>query len=839
MQCAILIVLLFSFTAVGGDFLLEANNVCVDKINFKNDTTTCNGKRIIDEFSRQQFNFENSTDLRVFATWIELASNVQRYVPQNHTVGVVARYLDKFVKLAGKRGQLSSDLQSAGDVVFKVVAEFYVNYHGIQREWTVYQNFFNTFIIWAPLKFKTLLAMYANIRSSMGKYSRYRVLQTDEACINLISVALGYPMSVMSVRDVRQEVYIYYVSKIENKNDWNRFKGMYETIEPLQFPHTTLMHSGPLNISVHHNIRDLQVLVKMQQECEYVYENFKMLWHRLNISYAHTIFNVDVYVYKNRHEYQRTGLLLSSSVDNGGVSIYRSSEQKIHASVYFEDENEIPNAFGHELFHCLLYSSNRRVVHRPNFHWYLEGAANRFGYRKCFWYDYFNLRNYEHTTIDEIVSSTYGDKILYPMGSALVSFLYEKRPDILRRAVLTHNYTIASDGAVENEFTNFKRNKLIECKYYNDKVNRVVVNEKISVQEQYLKMLPNDTFKYCKNYIAIQFDDCVFVLTPSKLYIKYVRFGSYVNPQKIIRSNNNEVTSQFDFDFLQKGIIKLGAKLLLNDTKDPFDVVDKFFSIDDKYSYRCNVSCAGETAVRLMLHVPMLASTPLAKIDTVEAAKNAVRRYENIAKGCQVYILPPVGVEGRLRIYVGNIFNLRNEHIAESNLKKPVDAHKNTIIHLAAMFNRALFLKFYRQHNKLTKNLKNYFNATPIWLFENTQKYVRLFGHEPSRYCMTIVPGNFSYVYPSLSTPSTTTTTTPPTHDTIINDSLSNLITTKFIAITVTILVVLILIGICLSTLITYFIVKHYDNKSRQNLNYTFNKQKFYNNNECTTFLFK
>ncbi|AYN44981.1 se21 [Alphabaculovirus alterspexiguae] len=808
MQCALSIVfLLFSFASS------DVIDICVEN--------KCNGERIIDKFARQQFDFENVTHLQDFAKWVELSSNVQRYNPQNRTIGVVGKFLNNFVLLAGKQAHLSVNLQTAGDVVFKVVTELYVNYHDMQKHWNLYQNFFNTFIIWAPLKFKTLLAMYAEIRSSMVS-SRYRVSQTDDACINLISLALGYPMSVMSMRDVRQEVYIYYVSKIKNRLDWDRFKGMYEAIEPLQFPHTTLMRSGPLNISVHHNVHDLRVLVKMQQECEYVYENFKKLWQRLNVTFTHTIFNVDVYVYKNRHEYTRTGLLFATSVNNGGVSIYNYNEKKIHASVYFEDENDIPSAFGHELFHCLLYSSNRRVVHLPNSNWYLEGAANRFGYRKCYWFDYFNLRNYEHKTVAEIVGSTYGDKILYPMGSALVSFLYEKRPDILRRAVLTHNYTIVSDDVIENDFTNFKRNKLIECKYYNNNNNNRRNEKMFNIQKQYFQMLPKDIFKDCRNYITLQFEDCVFVLTPSNLYMKNkVR---NVNPQKIIRSNRNEVTTQFDFDFMQKGIIKLGAKLMLKNIKDPFNVIDKFFSIDDNYSYACNVSCAGETIIRLMLSVPLLTSTLFVNTTSVEAAKNIVRRYEEIANGCQLYIPPPVGVEGRLRMYVNNLFNLRNEHVAESNLRKPVDAHRNTIIHLAAMFNRPLFLRFYRQNNRLTKTLLNYYNATPTWLFENTQKYVHFFGHEPSRYCITIVSGNYSYVYPPLLKHS---------NDVIINNTL-NFTTAIFIIIIITILVV----GICLSTLITYFIVKHYYNKLK-NINYTFNKQKFYTNNECTTFLFE
>ena len=813
-------------------------------IKFKNGA--CDANAIVFKFEKQNFNFTQISDLRRFAEWIELMSEIQRYAPQPNTLAAVAKHLAEFVRI--DRG-ITRGLQIAGEAVYRAVAELYANYHGVihfKDTWVRFQIFFNNYIIWTtPTScFKTLMAMYAHLRKSL-RHSPHLVTEIDDAAARLISLTLDYPLTTMRSDHVKQEAYIYYVSKLPSKSDRKRFDGMYETIETQQFPQTTILRSGPVNVTVHHNIRDLDVLNKMQAECDFVYGNFEELWRRLNLSYVHTIFEINMYVYKNRSEYARTGLLLTTNVDNGGIALYQHEKRKVQASVFFENEI-IPSAFGHELFHCLLYTSNRRVVHEPNSYWYLEGAANRFGFRKCFWRDYFDLRNYQHKTIDEIVRANYEDNILYPMGSALVSFLYEKRPDLLKSAIINYNYTIESNSQLENEFTLFKHNKLAECDYMikRHQANRSANN----VQRLYADIVSNDTFKHCRNYIAVRFSDCVFVLTPAKLYLEnnvFVR--SIVNPQKIIRFNRNEVT-QFDFDFLQKGIIKAAVRLMLDDRTDPMNVVDKFFSVDDKYSYAANVSCNHEeTLASIMMKLPLRSKTPLVTAASKSAAKLTVRRYEKLALECQIFISPPVTTNAT-----------KSSDLSEIDLKKPLDVRNNTIIHLAAMHDRDLFLNFYRHYRNLSRMLVNDRNETPIWLFEKSQKYVQHFGHRPNRYCMSIVNSISNDNITIIKPPSSHHVEPPVTADNVGVSVLRNrtkIITEKenkntatldiqsvkigLISITISI-VVLTVVGISCNTIITITIVKHYNNKTNNLVASTiqYNKQKFYNNDESTFPLF-
>lgn len=831
------------------------NEKCV--LNKFSKGSDCDGALLLSNFADQQFDFRDVFELRRFATWIELLDNIQRFAPQSHTLTNVTVFLDKFVRIDST---VTRALQLAGDVVYENVAALYANNRAVARfgeTWLSFQNFFNSYIIWSPLRYKTLLAMYARVRKSV-RHWRHLITDVDDACERLITLTLEYPLATMNQRYIRQEAYIYYVSKL-NKVERNRFSGLYETIETEQFPQTTILHSGPVNISLHHDIHNLDTLNRMQEECNFVYGNFKALWQRLNVSFVHNVRDVDVYVYKNRTEYKRTGLLLTDSVDNGGVSVFHYKPKKIQASVYFDDNQEIPHAFGHELFHCLLYTSNRRVLHRSNSRWYLEGAANRFGFRKCFWRDYFDLRAYQHKTIEEIVHSDYGDKILYPMGSALVSFLYEKRPDILRKAVLDYNYTIVADARLEKEFIDFKQNKLAECDY----VRRHQTAVPNTVQAHYVGAVSNETFRHCRNYIAVHFDDCVFVLTPTRLYIENnVRVGATVNVQKIIRYSRNEVT-QFDFDFMQKGLIKLVVRYLLNDTVDPHNIVDKFFSVDDKYTYAANVSCGIEQVATLMLALPMRRATLLAKAKDIDSARNIVRRLEQTVLSCQLYTPPAVNVSGRLRTYVEHLFHLRDEHIATVNLIKPLDVRGNTILHLSAILNKPLFLRLCQHHYNLTVKLLNYDNRTPVWLFENTQKYIQYFKHEPSRYCMAVVPGNYSFKHKPISALNNTQLTkkfvvnqNKTLYAASIVENISrknitkiiennkthgNVLVYNSIAITivvvVVVVVVVVIIVISFNTFITIKIVKYHINKAN-NQTLDFNKHKFYNNNECTIPLF-
>ncbi|AAM09150.1 hypothetical protein [Mamestra configurata nucleopolyhedrovirus A] len=818
------------------------------EVRCANHNDTC--EDIMKAFTEQKFQFRHVPEIRLFTSWLRVLNMMS---PQKGSVCAVAKFTDKIVRITSN---ITHQMRLASDDMYYKVASFLANQHS-NACFESYQNFFNSYVIWAPERYKTLLATYASLRSDY-QHSRRYVAMIDNAAQQLMTITLQYPLLTMRPQHVRQETYIYYVSRLPDQQHRQMFSGLYETVEQQQFPQTTILHAGPVNITVHHDIRELDTLNRMQEECNFVYSNFVGLWRRLNVTYSHTIMNVDMYVYKNVSEYKRTGLLYATDIDNGGVAMYRYSPRTIVTLVYMENDETIPHAFGHELFHCMLYSSNRRVLRRLNSDWFVEGAANRFGFRKCMWRDHMDLKMYKQKTINEIVRSNYDSNILYGMGSALVAFLYEKRPDILRKAVLSFNYSIVADHILEQEFTLFKNNRILQCNYVRAH-QRTLPGP--TIQQQYLAILPNDTFKgLCQNYIRIDFDNgCVFIMTPNRLYkTSNLKNSSALNVQYELRTNNQDVSS-FDLEFFLKGAFKLAVKYMLQDPSDPYDIVNKYFSVDTKYSYACRASCQNKNADPSRAIVNFVLASPIVDksvLRHVTRPREMIGSFERAVMGCQVFIAPPVMMLlGRFRSYVEHIEQLRDQHIAVVNLLKPLDANNNTIMHLAALHNPVLFERILAQHKSYATSVVNADRQTAMTMFENTQKYIERFRHAPNKYCTTIVPGNYTYTYRRIQRPLNNTYQRSThrggviAHD-VNNETMSNASKIKNetrsldnnLLIVTTEVIVGIVIVISINTIFTIKFVKHYVRKTnsnsivRYNSTNNFNKQKFYN--DCSESLF-
>ncbi|AUV65291.1 hypothetical protein [Alphabaculovirus myunipunctae] len=826
--------------------LLTVENVCV--VGRFNNKTLCDSSVILDAFAAEKFKFRNPTHLNRFGVWLKALYSMQHFAPDTRLMATVARFVDRMVLVVD---DIKVPMQQASVPVYRNAARLFADHMTVadmDQTFRSFQNLFNSYIIWSPSLYKTMLGAYARVRARVHQSRRF-VADVDDACVRLVTLTLQYPLTLARADHVRQDAYVYYVSRIENAAERKRFGGIYETVENLQFPQTTTLHCGPVvNVTLHHSIDELSTLNRMQNEVDYVYDNFKKLYARLNLTVSHSIRHVDMYVYRNKTEYERTGLLYADSVDNGGVTMYRTiPHSRVVASVYFDNEDQndnIPNAFGHELFHCLQFTSNRRITFDSR--WFVEGAANRFGFRQCFWKDHYNLRANINATIAEIVRADYDTQILYPMGSALVAFLYEKRPDILRHAVLSRNYSIASNALLEYQFAQFKNNKLRECQYKNQQSSSSssssssppTTMSKTTLQ-RYLGALSRDTFAVCKNYIVVDFRTCAFIMTPDRL-IKFDKphDNRPLNVQHEIRFNDVYVSS-FDYEYFEKGLIKLIVRLSLNDTDDPHAIADKYFSVDTNYSYRANVSCSMavtpplQALIDFTLKSPTVKMTALARVGNLNVT-SMVRRFELGVIGCRTFMVPPPGDSGRsLRNFIDRVEQLpANQHIADANLVKPIDAYNNTILHLIAIHNRNMYIRIASRMNSTAT--KNAYGQTPQWMYENTVRYLKAFKHSPSRYCTTILPIE-------TTTTKTTTTMTSSTQAPLemINKSIEyNLDRNNLLIVTLGSIVLILGIVLIVNTLIIIRLVRQNTANKKTNSS-LYNKTKFYKNNECTIRLFE
>nr|QGW49268.1 hypothetical protein [Chrysodeixis includens nucleopolyhedrovirus]QGW49968.1 hypothetical protein [Chrysodeixis includens nucleopolyhedrovirus] len=796
----------------------KMNKLLNSCVRAKFNSFECDAKKLVDNFKDQDFTFTTPSEIERYIMWLQLMSRMQEYDAQSSLLDS----LDKFNrKIALVDRRISRKMKIVASNLFAMTSDLYirnVNSANMRRTFVSFHELCSSFIMWNDRQFKTCLVAYASIRETFEKNVKITEL-IDRAAVQLSRIALEHPLMIIPKTQIKQDIYMCYVSKFKNlvvsgnriNYDDSKFdKNLYEKIEDVMYPFNTRFDMGPIRVFLHHNITRNDVLIKISLEMNTVYRDFKDFYRRLQLPYHHNLTDIDMYVHNDREQYVRLGPYWNYGVNNGGITQYVHDRRVIRAHVYFKDyeHDDLPNAYGHEFHHCLLFTLQARFMPK----WYIEGAADRFGNRDCFWRDHEGLKAYRNTTIAEIIKADYKSNILYSMGSALVSFLYEVKPSILRSMIVKQNYSIDIDSVLENDFNVYKLNRIAKCeKIINSKDASDV--DKNTVQEQYLRMIDNRTFAVCHNYIQIDFDDCAFILTPHRLIKQNKNKRPDNTIEKIVAQHeiktNQEPVSQFDFEYLQKGLVKMAVRYLMpSGAVDHHNVLENFFNIDNDYWYNGMSSCRNDTQAiiklaratsfwsRLMPFTSIRRPSPSADSQEAEMLKNLMNRVD----ACQVFIAPPsINSNVSLRSFANNVARLRNEKISPQNLLRPVDLRNNTLVHLAAIYNQPYFELLLRRSGGEVSfmSILNIDRNTPVDLYHYTKKYIERFNFNPNKYCFSFVVKKSSLVYkpihvilnvtkkiipPHSRFPSSTTTTTtivPPHSITSIIPPTPTTISTK------------------------------------------------------------
>ncbi|QEI03704.1 hypothetical protein [Rachiplusia nu nucleopolyhedrovirus] len=722
----------------------------------------CEAQRLLENFNQQVFNFATPSEVERYAGWLKLMNKMQEYDAQFYLLDSVAKHS---LRMASINKRISRKMQIVSSDVFIITAELYSRYVtslNFRRTFASIQSLFDTFVVWDTEQLSTCLLTYAELRFRFEKNSKFVEL-IDRSAIQISKIALSHPLMLQPKHEIKQDIYMSYVSKFSTaiisadnviiSYDDTKFKrDMYEVIENVLFPYEMMFRIDNVTIYIHHNITRPEVLVNMRQENDRVYNTFRNFYKHLNIDYTHKIPELHMYVHNKRKNYIRTGVYWSYGINNGGITQYVPNSKQIRANVFFVDyeKDNLPNAYGHEFHHCLLFTLEAR--YQPK--WYIEGSADRFGNSECYERDHEGLKAYRNSTIHDIVNADYQSAILYPMGSALVAYLYEMRPSILKSMILAQNYTIEIDDALETDFDIFKTNKIAQCdRYLSLKNNRAMSPQKHNtVQQQYLNMIDSETFTMCQNYIQVDFEDCAFILTPRRL-IKQNKMSKHstIVAQKEIRFNYEDV-SQFDFEYLQKGIIKLAIKSLMPvNYTDHLNVAEKYFSLDSNYWYNGKLSCVNDTlaivrfarASKFWLDLPMNNGIDDYRNTTLQQDSNFIYNVIQEAESCAIFVAPPnANTTSTLRDFALNVDKLQHEKISVQNLKKPLDSKNNTMVHLIAMYNHRYFnrlLKYGDDYRQLITNLVNADKNTPLILYYYSKSFLQKFGRFPRKYCFSFI----------------------------------------------------------------------------------------------------
>ncbi|ACF05407.1 hypothetical protein [Adoxophyes orana nucleopolyhedrovirus] len=844
-------------------------NKCI-KTKFQNDTQ-CEGKLLLDAFDCKTFDFNTNAALQSYATWLILMNNLQFYNPWNGTMlfESMARFSRQMTKVPQKN--INRQMRQASFEIYRHTADMLMKFHTkeiLDKTFDAFYTFFNMFPIWSmagnEYHFNIILQTYNELRYNFER-------KIDEAAMDLITIALNYPLLMLDEKALKTSMYIYYVGKIPKRNHYF-FSNLYYKIEKNQIlPKVYKYRVENFTFEIRHNDIDRARLTALKTETDYVLANVNKFYKKLKIQPQFHQNFIRGFVYDNKKIYSQFGTLWDISTNNGGYT-HMLPNKRIEFHVYFKNAHDtLPWNYGHEVHHSLLYAANI-ISDMPS--WYVEGSANRFGNRPCFAYDHETLQFFRNKTIEDITKADYSSMFLYGMGSVLVEFLYENYAELLRNMITFNNYTLPyANETLNADFDTFKFNLLGRCLNRNKNDD-----EKFDTKLAYKSLISDITFASCKNFIRFDFDDVIFIMTRDRLIKENI--NPYVNKtsHEIIATNQSEL-DEYSFDWFMAAVIKLALQFF---TKN----VDFYFINWSSYTYNVNVSCQHQNEnfttaiIQMAFNYDKLYTLTTFKSNKYEDVVYLIKNTDMLAATCQLY-KPPINFNAPLDVkdFTRKLDTSASFALNETMYDLVVDIYDNTPLHLAAMSDLNLYVFMKSLQNKKSYEKRNLFNKTSLELYESTLRFNTLFKQKNiNKFCYTFIPPfkqdhTVLLVKPAVLKNQTVLTnnskventtqdiifntfiniTTEPsimdvtyfTHNftTIItNSSITDKHTTLFIKeyfeafILGLILLVFLIIIIILLYILKY--LKQTKKRYNSNAKAIYNKQKFYDNDETTIKLF-
>ncbi|AUF81651.1 peptidase MA superfamily [Malacosoma neustria nucleopolyhedrovirus] len=810
--------LVASEKTVDDDYVKGLIETCVVK-KFNGDE--CESNSLYVHFENETFNYTNVAHLSRYTLWLRLMSNLEYYkkiansiVDDDDDDDEPSRLMRIMAihnrNIAALDSKISKDMHKVSYQMFYWICDNWIRYYDekvekFQKTFYTLQMIMNTFVIWNNLDvYHFNLALYT-YRILRGRFEGKVREEIDKSAIDLAHVAFNYDLFMVTKTEIMENFYINYVAYVSDKNDRAQFNGMYVNIDKNKLlKRNTRFTVGPYRVHMHHNVKDKKIVSQMETEARFVYSNFLSFFKHINITLGKpTKSLIHVFAFDNKPMYRKYGHLWNIDINNGGITIVNDNYNRLESHVYFEPATpDLPRNYGHELNHA-FYMSIENIMAMPS--WYIEGMANRLGNRVCYYEDHVQLKSFEHITIKKILSASYRSNFLYPMGSALFAFLYELRPELLHAMIESGTYTFNSTYELDRDFDFFKKNKIAQCDHYYRKLSAGPPEE--LTQSRYLAILKNvsettNIFnEWCKNYIQFTFEDVVYIITPDKVVKKNIDLAEKpINALEQITYNNNEITRS-DFDWFLRGVIKKALRFMIDDI-DTDDVVKNivadFFTTDDYYSYKVNVSCQHNSVVGVKHAVVLLAyysglwkTVPTVGSLNIEQTTNLLITYAATVASCKHYLSPSVGVSGRFDINA-----IAAAHLDDDVIINFRDVRNNSVLHLAALYNHSLYHSL-KKRSDVELTAVNLDNRTALDLYEYSIKYLNKYGVSQIKYCFTYIDGDVNDIFvvetntpivqdvtPTTAALSTTAATTKITisykasTSTLIDDSTNRSITT-------------------------------------------------------------
>ncbi|AAR28905.1 ORF141 [Leucania separata nucleopolyhedrovirus] len=781
-------------TVEDGTSLETLKDYCI-KNQFRN-VSSCDASIVFDRSMatmRNVSDFRQAAQIRMYVTSLVMLNNLNFY-KLHRSDEFVAAMMDKCDGLALIDANVTDAMQREGSELFRWTADSFYRYHSpdptiFLRQFARFVDFYNTFVLWdstGTYIFSTILLQYQLLRKKFERLTNDRVTnRIDEAALQLVRLALDYPLYLVSRATIMENVFIAYVSKLP-RNATEPFADFYTILSRDRLMVSVSNHtSGNMTFNIRQSWDMADNYTSNYIEAiDNVLATFRTFYNRLGlVAYAPVPSRVDVFVYRDKKFYARYAPLWSVPTDNGGYTHIDYDTKHIHVHVFFDErDRRLPRNFGHEIHHSIMYATDN-VASMPN--WFVEGSANAFGNDDCFDEDHLHFIEHANCTIGAIVESDYSSDLLYPMGHALVRFLGDQYANVLREMVISRNYTFSVTEDMQNKFTQYVDDRIAYCNF---KKRNILNNSTTAEATTNFAEIRSNVIVFdppCSNYIDVQFTDCHYILTGTRL-VKSLRDPNLaaLDVNREIATNRNAI-SQFDYDWFVTGAMyNVLVDAIVRRAAGAFNepaaiVVKKYLMPDLNYDYEANVTCDDErfdavsNLEKFVLSLGVLKKLPLYnQYDQHNQQQQQKHRNENDsstlstmisklsarATSCEHLMKPIVPIDSlpddNFRGIVANISKRMpiERWVSDANQwGVPIDRASNTLLHWAAVHADNLYehsLSIFNDDIARFEKKRNYYGLSPSELRAYGVEYRKRFGSQ-SNYC-------FSY-RPHQTDPTTTT----------------------------------------------------------------------------------
>ncbi|CCU56234.1 unknown similar to AMEV003 [Mythimna separata entomopoxvirus 'L'] len=553
----------------------------------------------------------------------------------------------------------------------------------------------------------------------LNMYSYYRNIDykdmIDNSAIQIIKIALDYPLYYVNEHDIKDIFYIYYIKNIP-KNEHYKFKSYYNEINVNNiFPNRQdyMINGTNVNIIIMYDKIDSPDLNIVYNDIYNIYNNFILFNTKINIDVTKLSANIEYMIFNSYTDYLKYASYLNIDVSNTGLTTNISG---IKCYSYISSSNKISN-FGYQLFNGLSYTLYKNFDSLPK--WARIGVSNSYGNHDC------EIQNslYKKNNVFEIndIINQNSNINLESASGALVRYLSDKKPEVLynlfkynKNSYKNNNDNIGFNNWIANITEFCTNNYNIYNPLYDDNM----------IQKKYLYYINKyNIFDNCDGDIFIEYenkDQSTFIFNKNNIYMLSDdienKYKNNINNYNFTKDTSikNKVIHQFDYDWNnEKLFIHMFNKLISKKYISYF--IDKTYG--DNSNFALDIFCNNNIINDIKINNSLYNYICVNNKKCLEINDKILRNNLNYIMNDDIckYIEPIVPFEYLPNNVKKLIYNINLDKNINTNLldnfdiNTYIDLKNNTLFNISIIYNNKQLYDYILNKNKILNapELKN------------------------------------------------------------------------------------------------------------------------------------